>query len=123
MSSPSVRTAEQPIRIRRNARPGKARRAFRAPVIQAVFGFMTDGKVATPIGTADSVVSYYETASRLNAAWLESTVCGTHANLESLERDMTADASLARWLSGQAQIAVRTARTKWDLELDFRPEA
>ena len=97
--------------------------AFRAPVVQAVFGFMTDGKVTTPIGTANSVVSYYETAARLNAAWLETTVCGTHPNLESLERDMSADASLAKWLSGQAQIAVKTARTKWDLELDFTPES
>lgn len=97
--------------------------AFQAPVIQAMFGFMTDGKVSTPSGPADSVVAYYQTASSLNAAWLVTTVCGKHTDLESLQREMSDDAGLAQWLSNQAQIAIKTARTKWDLALDFTPES
>jgi hypothetical protein len=97
--------------------------ALQAPVIQAMFGFMTDGKVSTPSGPADSVVSYYQTASSLNAAWLVTTVCGRHSNLESLHREMSHDADLAQWLSSQAQIAIKTARTKWDLALDFGPDS
>jgi len=97
--------------------------ALQAPVIQAMFGFMMDGKVSTPSGPADSVVSYYQTASSLNAAWLVTTVCGSHSDLESLHREMTNDADLAQWLSSQAQIAIKTARTKWDLALDFSPDS
>lgn len=94
-----------------------------APVMQAMFGFLTDGRVAMLNGTADSVVSYYEQVSRANASWLESTVRAHHPDMESLKREMSADANLAKWLAGQAQIAVKTARTKWDLALDFTPES
>lgn len=97
--------------------------ALQAPVIQAMFGFMMDGKVSTPSGPVDSVVSYYQTASSMNAAWLVTTVCGSHSDLESLHREMTSDADLAQWLSSQAQIAIKTARTKWDLALDFSPDS
>jgi hypothetical protein len=94
-----------------------------APVIQAMFGFLTDGRVAMLNGTAESVVSYYEQVSRANASWLESTVRGHHPDMESLKREMSANANLAKWLAGQAQIAVKTARTKWDLSLDFTPDS
>jgi hypothetical protein len=73
---------------------------------------MTDGRVAFFDGVADSVVSYYDQASRMNASWLETAVRGHHPDLESLEREMSADAELARWLVGQSQVAVKTARTK-----------
>lgn len=97
--------------------------AHRLPVIHAIFGFMTDGRVAMPEGTADSVVSYYEQVSRANGSWLEDAVRGQHPDLASLEREMSADAGLAKFLSGQAQIAVKTARTKWELSLDFSAES
>jgi hypothetical protein len=94
-----------------------------APVIQAMFGFLTDGRVAMPGGTADTVVSYYEQVSRANGSWLETTVRGQHSDMESLQREMSADAKLAGWLAAQAQIAVKTARTKWSVALDFTADS
>jgi hypothetical protein len=91
------------------------------PAMTAVFGFLTRGSVDMPGGPVENLVTYYRVASALSREALESIVRGQHGTLEALEREMTDNAELARWLSGQAQLAVKTAKTKWNTSLDFTP--
>ena len=97
--------------------------AHHAPVVNAVFALMTDGGIEMPDGPVDTVVAYYGQVSRTARGWLEGIVRGTHPSLESLQREMSTDSQLAQWLVGQAQLAVKTATTKWNASLDFTPQS
>jgi hypothetical protein len=91
------------------------------PVMTAVLGFLTRGRVEMPGGPVETFAAYYRVASTLSREALEAIVRGPHATLEALEREMTDNSELARWLSGQAHLAVKTAKTRWNASLDFTP--
>ena len=91
------------------------------PAMTTVLSLLTVGRVQMPAGPVDTLVAYYESASTMARETLEVIVRGPHETFESLHQNMTDNTELARWLGIQAQLAVKTARTKWGASLDFTP--
>ena len=94
-----------------------------APVVGAVLSLLVHGSVEMPGGPVTSLQAYVAGVSRASRAWLEAVVRGGSDSLESLEREMSDQADLAGWLVNETARAVMTARTKWELALDFTPKS
>lgn len=92
-----------------------------ASPIATVLGLLTRGRVEMPGGSLESLVKYYGVVSAASREALEGVVRGPHQTIESLQRDMTDHGELAVWISNHAQLAVKTAKTKWNTSLDFTP--
>ena len=92
-----------------------------ASPIAAALGLLTQGRIAMPSGFVETLVAYHQLISSLSRAELDDVVRGKHETMTRLQRDMSENAELATWLSTHAQIAVKTARTKWNALLDFTP--
>ncbi len=92
-----------------------------ASPIATVLGLLTRGRVEIPGGAVESLVQYQGVVSAASREALEGVVRGPHQTIESLQRDMTDHGQLAVWLSNHAQLAVKTAKTKWNTSLDFTP--
>ena len=55
--------------------------------------------------------------------WLDKALLGTSPDRESLRAAIADDPSVAETILAQAESALLTAATKWDLVLDFSPES
>jgi hypothetical protein len=90
------------------------------PIVTALLqtGQAREGDVA--IG---STKAYCEMISRMNRVWLEGTVLGTYESMAALRTSMTPDARLAGTIVAQSQLAVQTAKLKFDESLDFSSES
>jgi hypothetical protein len=92
-----------------------------APVVGVVVALFLQGRVDMPGGPVETLVQWYAAATTASRDSVESTARGRHQTLEDLQREMSDDPELSAWLTNQLQIAVKTARMKWDLSLDFTP--
>jgi hypothetical protein len=63
--------------------------AHHAPIVNAVFALMTDGRIEMPDGPVDTVVAYDDHLSRAARGWLEGIVRG--AGDEAVVRSATHD--------------------------------
>jgi len=94
-----------------------------APVVAVVLGLFEHGRVRMPDGPVETLTAYYNAVSKMARVALEQVVSGGSKDLQTLMCEMSADGELAKWLAVQAQLAVKTAGTKWSTPLDFSPKS
>ncbi len=96
---------------------------FIAPVVEVALRLLADGRVPMPDAPVETLAAYYQSVSDSQMQWLDRVVRGEHPTVDDLMTAMTDDAELARWLILQSRLCVKTARSKWNLRVDYSPDS
>ena len=96
---------------------------YQADPLPIVTALLQSGQAREGDVLIGSTKAYCEMISRMNRVWLEGTVLGTYESMAALRTSMAPDAKLAGTIVAQSQLAVQTAKLKFDESLDFSSES